>query len=300
MSVSINFYIGDGQLSDQPGEQRQNRINDSDKIASDVGVIKEQISGDTKPFPKARLGGYMSHFQIVLEIDEGKRKRLVSVVSPLAAQTVSWSDPFIYKGPSAKHYVDLIMPRGSDLPQRIHESDFLNWPAEFFQIGRETMWLQILNLDARMDTDIGPMRIILGETLKREYPDLFRPSLGVAQSHSSVGGFPASLYFNPYAIVETPIGTFRAVHGTLTYGRVTQFPPVGTPVTIASCIPLEPIDEVRAAREKGASEDTISPMGRIIALSHPIDMEVQLSGEEIFRFVEDCIDGKYVRGPRED
>lgn len=273
--------------------------DNSRSIEEEVRILREQISADIKPFPKARMGGYMSHFRIVMEIHEGKRKRLLSVVSPLAAQTVTWSDPFIYQGPEAKHFVDLIMPRGSDLPQRISENDFLNRPEEFFQVGRETLWLQILNLDARMDSDIGPIRIILGETLKREHPDLFKPSLGIAQSNSSVGGFPSNLYFNPYAIVETPIGNFRAVHGTLTYGRVTQFPPIGTPVSIASCIPMEPVDEVRETISHGRDESEIEPIGRIIALSHPIDMEVHLEGEELYNFVEDCIANRYIRGTQD-
>jgi len=36
------------------------------------------------------------------------------------------------------------------------------------------MFLQIMNLDARGDTPYGPMRCILGETFKREYPDIFK------------------------------------------------------------------------------------------------------------------------------
>ena len=103
------------------------------------------------------------------------------------------------------------------------------------------------------------------------------------------GGFPARLFFNPYAIMETPLGAFRAIHGTLAYGRVTSFPPIGPPVTICDCVPLEPIEDVRWMVKKG-DHRLAKSIGRIVALSHPIDMEMQLPGEESFQFVSACID----------
>ena len=146
---------------------------------------------------------------------------------------------------------------------------------------------------------MGPIRIILGETLKREYPDIFEPSLGVAQSLSRTG-FPARLFFNPYAVIETPFGAFRAIHGTLAYGRVTKFPPVGTPVSICNCIPVESVDEVREmvlsqgvemrTRNLTEIDECRQPFARIIALSHPIDMELQISGDEAFDIVERAIE----------
>jgi hypothetical protein len=90
------------------------------------------------------------------------------------------------------------------------------------------------------------------------------------------------------------MGMFRAIHGTLSYGRVTNFPPIGTPVSISSCIPLENVAHVRElmagaqALSEIRSED-VQSVGRIIALTHPIDMEIQLDGEEIYNFVERCI-----------
>lgn len=249
-----------------------------------------QMGDEIGPFPRAKIGGYMSHFQITLELTEGpKAGQIVSIVSPLAAQSVAWSDPFIYEGPAANHVVRTPIPVGCHLSDTISEADFINRPPEYFEPGKESLWLQILNLDANMETDIGPVRIILGETLKTEYPDIFKPSLGVAQSLGRNGGFPARLFFNPYAIMETPLGAFRAIHGTLAYGRVTSFPPIGTPVTICDCVPLEPVDDVRSMVKKG-DDRLAKSIGRIVALSHPIDMEMQLPGEESFQFVSACID----------
>lgn len=292
MAVNITINV--------PGEEAVEAITvpagTPGEVAAHISELRErldemdaQMGDEIKPFPKARVGGYMSHFQITIELTEGpKAGEIISIVSPLAAQSVAWSDPFVYEGPGADHVARVPLPQGCHLPDAITEGDFLNRPPEYFQTGKEVLWLQILNLDARMESEIGPVRIILGQTLKDEYPDIFRPSLGVAQALGR-SGFPARLFFNPYAILETPIGTFRAIHGTLAYGRVTSFPPIGTPVTICDCIPLEPLDEVRKRLKKG-DDRPVKPVGRIVALSHPIDMEMQLSGEESFHFVSGCID----------
>ncbi|HLY22009.1 MAG TPA: hypothetical protein VKT83_06030 [bacterium] len=236
------------------------------------------------PFPPEGIDGFLSHFIIMIEFLTGSMAgKMVTLDMPTAVQTVSRSAPFVYKGRSANHSVKIPIPAGSTLPSRIAETDFLNRPEEFFQTGRETVWMQILNLDARMqDPSIGPIRIILGETLKEKYPDIFLPSYGIAQSLGD-SRFPARLYFNPYAIIETSFGAFRAIHGTLSYGRVVGFPPVGTPVSIAQCIPLESVDEVRKSRN--LKEASKNPVARIIALAHPIDVGMQLPGDEAFRTV---------------
>lgn len=257
-------------------------------------TLVDQMGDGIQAFQSAKMGGYMSHFLITMEFLIGSAKgKVVSIVSPLAAQTVSWSDPFVYQGPEASHIATIPLPKSSSLSNIIRETDFFDKPEEYFQVGRESVWLQILNLDARMEhPDVGPIRIILGETLKREYPDLFLPSLGAAQSLGP-SGFPARLFFNPCAIIETPFGSMRAVHGILSYGRVTGFPPVGTPVSISKMIPVE---DVAALRQRvamktyshEASFDNV--VARIVALSHPIDMEIHLPGEETFEFVERLID----------
>lgn len=273
------------------------RHSDLDSLRERHEELIRQMGDEISSFPESKIGGYLSRFKISLEFLRGELAgRVMSVVSPMAIQSVSWGKPFIYKGSSANHQIQIPIPSSSTLSNIITEADFLNRPSGFFQEGMETIWLQILNLDARMDTEIGPMRIILGETLKREHPDIFKPSLGVAQSLGSSGGFPGKLFFNPYALIETPLGSFRAIHGTLSYGRVTAFPPIGTPVSICECIPLEHVDDIRSLMSSRSlasvptSVQTEQPLARIIGLSHPIDMELQVSGEEAFNLVERCIE----------
>lgn len=280
-------------------------------ISASVIATLEHVTGDTAqaelqvgftemvdkmgdhfgPIPAEGVDGFLSHFIIMIEFLKGPwAGQIVSLDMPTAVQTVSRSAPFVYGGSSAGHSVKIPLPKGCTLQNKISETDFLNRPNEFFQTGRETVWMQILNLDARANHPVlGPVRIILGETLKRTYPDIFRPSLGIAQSLGS-SRFPARLYFNPYAIIETSFGAFRAIHGTLSYGRVVSFPPVGTPVSIAQCIPLESIDDVRKAGNP--AQVTGNPIARIIALAHPIDVAMQLPGDEAFKSVERLIETK--------
>lgn len=250
----------------------------------------QQMGDQIAPFPDQGIDGFLSHFILTLQFQQGDLAgKVVSLQMPPSTQTVSRSLPFIYEGPD--HAVDLTIPAGSALPATITESDFIVRPPEFFEVGKETVWMQILNLDARYSSpDLGSIRIILGETLNREYPDIFVPSLGVAQSLGS-SGFPARLFFNPYAVVETDFGIFRAIHGTLSYGRVTSFPPVNTPVSIDSVVPLESVAKLReeiASGNQAALRETFeaNPQARLIALSHPIDVAIQLPGEEAFSIVE--------------
>jgi len=270
------------------------------QVSADTGQAELQIGFEEMvnkmgdhfgPFPEEGVDGFLSHFIIMIEFQKGPMAgRIVSLEMPTAVQTVSRSAPFVYQGPG--HTVTLQLPTDCTLSNKVSETDFLNRPTEFFQSGRETVWMQILNLDARAHhPTLGPIRIILGETLKRAYPDLFRPSLGIAQSLGR-SRFPARLYFNPYAIIETSFGAFRAIHGTLSYGRVVAFPPVGTPVSIAECIPLETVEEVRKAGNP--TQITDNPVARIIALAHPIDVSMQLSGDEAFKAVERLIHNQAV------
>lgn len=267
-----------------PSDDLNARFADLTKRLDAMGGASADQHG---PFPDPMIGGYLSHFIMAIEFLQGDHKgKILPVLSPPATQTVSWGPKFIYQGSAAKHVVPLPMPKDSTLPTEIEEADFVSRPAEYFQTGVETVWLQILNLDARMQTEMGPIRIILGETLKREYPEIFQPSLGAAQSLVG-GGFPARLFFNPIAIVETPFGAFRATHGTLSYGRVTSFPPIGTPVTISDMVPLEAVDAVRAQAARGLLPQPVpDPVARIIALSHPIDVGLQIDGDEAFNAVE--------------
>ena len=248
--------------------------------------LVRQMGDHIAMYPGAGVDGFLSHFIISIEFLQGPQKgRIVTMRMPPATQTVARSAPFIYEGPSFGHQVSVPLPDNCTLSGTIRESDFLHRPTDYFAPGQETVWMQILNLDATADSELGPIRIILGETLKREYPDIFRPSLGVAQSLGK-SGFPAKLFFNPYAIIETKFGAFRAIHGTLSYGRITGFPPVGTPVSICECIPLEEVEDVRTAMKQGGD---CRPIARIIALAHPIDTPMQTSGQDAFNSIETCI-----------
>lgn len=272
--------------------------NDSAQLKSEITKLKEQVQDlinihgqDIKPFPKKGTDGFLSHFIITVEMLQGEMAGKVFTLNmPSAMQTVARSEPFIYKGSAFNHKAELTLPDGSKLPNTIVESDFLNKPNGFFEEGKETVWMQILNLDARMeDTPIGPIRIILGETVKREYPDIFQPSLGVAQALSKNGGFPAKLFFNPYAVIETMLGNMRAIHGNLSYGRTVDFPPIGTPISICELIPLEAVEDVRTTMAFRAVEPSIKPIARIIALAHPIDTSMQISGSEAHSMIENMI-----------
>jgi hypothetical protein len=251
------------------------------------GVLGEEAARvKADPFPAAGIDAFTSHFDFTVRFGEGPfANQPVSVTMPSAIQTVARSEPFTYRGSGAGHKVETPLPNGCTLSPTITEADFVERPDEFFVEGKEVVWMQILNLDARGETPFGTVRIILGETLKREYPDLFQPSLGVAQSVGK-SGFPASLFFDPTAVMETPLGAFRAVHGILAYGRVQEFPPVGTPVTIRKLIPLH---EVEALRAVNGIEARAAVAAEVIALAHPIDSQVQLSPEEAFGLVEQSI-----------
>jgi hypothetical protein len=234
-----------------------------------------------QPFPPAGIDGFLSHFIFSIRFEGGPLKgRPVHLTLPNAVQTVARSHPFIYRGPPQQ--VEVPLPKGATLSPTIREEDFPQRPAEFFEVGKEAVWLQILNLDARGETSVGPVRIILGETLKREYPDLFQPSLGVAQSLGE-SGFPARLFFDPTAIMESNAGSFRAVHGVLAYSRIEAFPPVGSFVQTTDLIPLHTVEELR--RSALANTTPVSS-ATVLGLSHPITASLHVSGDEAFNLVE--------------
>lgn len=251
-------------------------------------TLIQQMGDEISPFPPSGVDGFLSHFIMSIEFLKGDAAgTVVSLVLPPATQTVARSEPFLYEGPEAGHEVAAPVPDGCTLKPTISESDFIARPDGFFTRGKQSVWMQILNLDSRANTpEIGRIRIILGETLKREYPAIFEPSLGVAESLGG-DGFPARLFFNPYAIVETEFGTFRAIHGTLAYNRVTNFPPCGTAVSICATVPLERVEEVQPGDARHPAPAAQSdPVARLISLSHPIDAPMHVSGAEAFHLVE--------------
>ena len=234
-----------------------------------------------KPFPAAGVDAFLSHFVFSVQFDDGPLKgQPINLTLPTAIQTVARSNPFVYRGSSQE--VEIPLPAGSNLQSTVREADFPQRPQGFFDVGKEAVWLQILNLDARGETAVGPIRIILGETLKREYPDLFQPSLGVAQSLGE-SGFPARLFFDPSAVLESRAGTFRAVHGVLAYGRIDAFPPVGISVQTTDVIPLHSVQELRAAARENRSP---TQAATVLGLVHPIDAELHVKGDDAFKLVE--------------
>jgi hypothetical protein len=240
---------------------------------------------ETEPLPPAGISGFLSHFVIALKLPG--RKGLVVLTLPSAVQTVARSNPFVYQGETASRQAaaELPLPRRCSLANRIEEKDFLVRPKGFFQPGHEAVWLQILNLDARAsNTEIGPVRIILGETLKREYPDVFLPSLGAVESIGRAG-FPARLFFSPVAVFETSIGVFRTTPKALLAARVNSLPPLGAGPVLQEPIRLQALDDLRAAAKAGTALSAVGPI--IVSLEHPIDGLLLQDPEESFEDVQE-------------
>lgn len=74
--------------------------------------------------------------------------------------------------------MSLAGPEESGLPTRVSEDDFLVRPERFFGPGKEQVWLQILNLDARAETPLCEVRIILGETVRPRVRRSLPPVVG--------------------------------------------------------------------------------------------------------------------------
>jgi hypothetical protein len=301
LNITINVSEGAVSTTSNVGGKEKQQIADgfgagaalgvgANDVGAAVNELVNRMGDDISPFPKSGIDAFMSHFLITMQFLKGPRKGEVHSFSmPSAIQTVSRSDPFEYQGPAANTSVQIPLPPGCTLSGQINEADFLERPRKFFQIGKQMVWMQILNLDSQMNTELGPIRIILGETLKREYPGIFQPSLGVAESLGK-SGFPARLFYNPVAVIQTNFGEFRAIHGTLSYDRTVAFPPIGTPITIEKEIPMELVGDL--GQFGAAPAAPIEPSGRIIALSHPIDMSLHVPGEEAFGMLETRINSK--------
>jgi hypothetical protein len=305
MAAPVIINISGGEVT-SPSLYGGGTMIDGNTHANAIADVHDMMGEQIGPFPHAGIDGFLSHFVIMIRFRSGPAAgKTVTVTSPPAVQVVSRSEPFTYQGPHAGHAIELPLPPGCTLGTgsdpnwtTVRETDFLNRrpssgdfdaAQKFFVPGKQTIWMQILDLDARMDSEFGPIRIVIGQTLLENYrdagdPELLMPSLGAAQALRDSGGFPAALFFNPIAVIETPFGAFKAIHGTLSYGRVTSFPPVGTPVSISAMVPLPPV--ARAGERAALSAE---PVGEIIALSHPIDVGLQLSGSEAFKVVRERI-----------
>lgn len=227
--------------------------------------------GDDRAFPGAGIDAFLSHFVIGIRFHTGDRADDFFTFSlPAAIQTVVRSRPFVPARDGERAVLPL--PRRSGLAGEIRRDDFLVAPRGFFAPDREQVWLQILNLDAKGETPFGPVRVILGETLKREYPDLFQPSLGVAQTLGE-RGFPARLFFSPTAVIETPLGAWKTRPKALVGAQINEFPPVGSYPTLQEPVPLDPVESLRTLDDPFAA-DGLAPVATINALAHPIDAVV--------------------------
>ncbi len=241
-------------------------------------------AADETAFPRAGVDIFLSHFVITLRLDAGDRAgELITLTLPSALQTVARSEPFHYD-PAERRRLPLPLPRACTLRDSIAEEDFFVRPEGFFRAGAETVLLQILNLDARAETPEGPIRIILGETFKREYEDLFEPSFGAAQALNGKG-FPAQLFFSPNAIIETPFGILKTRAKALVGSKISQFPPVGSHPSLTNTVGLDGIESLRAKRESNDRELSQAD-ATIVGLSHPIDAVVLDTGDPAFEAVE--------------
>ena len=240
-------------------------------------------------FPAAGIDAFLSHFVFTIRVNKGEQKgRLISYTWPAAIQSVARSDPFIYQGRQVNHAVKFPLPGASKLPAQASEQDFLTVPPGFFDEGKETIFLQILNLDAWGDTPYGRLRCILGETFHREYPDIFQPSFGAAQSLAGKG-LPGKLFFVPNGIFETPFGALHTRPKALLGSHITSVPPIGSSPSLLQPIPLDSVEELRAAAKSGVRAESLEPAATLIALAHPIDALIFESGEQAFETVERAI-----------
>jgi hypothetical protein len=238
----------------------------STPLLADAKIFTQKAAAATTtgPFPAAGIDSFLSHFIIAIKILQGTQAgQTMNLALPSALQSVSRSDPFTFQGGSANQSVTIPLPSGSRLPNTISFRDFAVQPPGFFTAGTQQIWLQILDLDARLDTPSGTVRITLGETFKREHPTLFAPSFGAAQSLGA-SGFPARLFFSPNAIIETPFGAFHTRAGKALVGdQVTQFPPIGSAPTLLQPVLLDSIDNPSGTGD-----------AEIIGLAHPIDAAI--------------------------
>jgi hypothetical protein len=283
--MAINLTINISETSDQLKTVQAGAEHHED-LRAEVAELRSYIADDIAPFPPAGIDSFLSHFVIAVQFLQGDRSgQVVPFVLEPAVQTVARSQPFIYGGSVARHEIRVAVPASSRLQPTITESDFHARPEKFFQVGKEHIWLQILNLDAHGETSIGPVRAVLGETLKNRYEDIFVPSLGLAQSLGKTG-FPARFFFSPVAVFETPFGAFRTRPGkVLQARRIVEIPPIGS-VSIAEAIPLDFVEDIRAAAKSGRNLTETKPQAQLVALAHPIDAALHLPGEEAYATVQ--------------
>jgi hypothetical protein len=176
-----------------------------------IGILFQVAASfaGTKPFPPAGIDQFTSIFNADIEILAGplagQTFKLINVTD--TAQTVVRSDPFFDGGPEVDDISTFpVMPFGSTVPSQMRDSDIPVLPNGFNGTYAETVHLHMTSLNA-VSAD-GQFRIVAGQPLKDEFPDVdFFPSYGIAVSVDK-SGFPARSVFVPYALVVTPFGNF--------------------------------------------------------------------------------------------
>ena len=220
---------------------------------------------ELSPFPAQGVDVFQSVFDAEVEITAGphagKHLKLEQLVD--RAQAVARSRP-ILGGASKNARITFALPAGQALPASIQTSDFPMVPEAFRDTAnRETIYLQITSLDAKSAD--GAYRIIAGEPLKKEFPKLFKPALGMVVS--DVGrGFPARSFFVPYALIITPFGNLVSNEKgfavpIFAQQPITHLPPYGATYADKGDEPLLSADNLNAG-----------PVAKLRALSHKVSL----------------------------
>ena len=137
-------------------------------------------------FPPAGIDTFKSTFingevEILVGPLAGKTFFLPTMID--AAQGVSRSAPFYDGGPGANDHSVLPLPPGSQLPGTVSDSDIDFFVSDMNGTRQKSIHLEIISLDARSAD--GQYRIISGQQMLAEYPQLFIPSFGIVVSNST-------------------------------------------------------------------------------------------------------------------
>lgn len=183
----------------------------------------------------------------------GQRLRFVF---PSCLATVRRSDPFLFQTGAAVHFP----PRRNDgSEEAVRSDDFGNMPAGSFVAGTETVWLELVDLDARGTVEGDAGRLLAGETLLAEHPDLHERALGVLRS-SLGAGFPARLVFALQAMIVSPRGTFKLGPDSFVTAEVAGLSRADN-LRLASYADLFQVEEIRRYRGGGCQ-----PAGQLTSL----------------------------------
>lgn len=233
-------------------------ISISDAFDVVIGGIDPPAPGAaverTEPFPRGGTDLLLLNVSGVMRTG-GQRQRL-AFASCLA--TVRRSDPFLFRNDATVAFPPQIR-QPDDGDEILRRDDLGNIPGGLFIAGRETIWLELLDLDARGLVDGSPGRLVLGETLRREHPDLHERALGVLQS-SLGAGFPARCALALPAVLITPRGTFKLGPDSFATAEVSGLADAAG-FRLTGRVDLFRVEELRRNRD-GACE----PSGQLISL----------------------------------